>query len=92
MLIQDRKPFAVPLTIIGKHDEIVPYTYPKLYSGAPMLALVRCGEGGLWYPANYFADGLCKAAGVPYLSTEAIGHYKAIGIRFEAKVERGPQP
>jgi len=79
-----------PVRLIQRAGEVKPYRYPSL-SDSSQVAVVR-HVNGLWIADNWLAQHLQDAGSAPFLSDEARSHYKAIGIRFEAKVERGPQP
>jgi hypothetical protein len=77
--------------LVQRVGEVKPYHYPSLLAD-DRTAIVTQGDSGLWYPANWLAEHLAAACNMPYLSDDARGHFKAIGIKFIAKTARPPQP
>jgi len=70
---------------------VVAWRYPPLACD-DRTAIVRYSHTGIWLPANWLAEKLAEACATPHLSDSAREAFKAIGIKFVAKLERGPQP
>jgi hypothetical protein len=79
-----------PVRLIERVGEVKPWKYPSL-NNSHQVAIVRY-VNGLWIADNWLAQHYQSACGKPYLSDSSREHLKAAGVRFESRVERGPQP